>query len=167
MFHPVQSNTSNRNKKITLGGIKKKSSSKNNLDDLEGIENDFDKVLNQEVRTQQVSLKPLQLEEISQVVGELEDSGKLLSTSPSLKNFHQYRIILKKILKKIIPETFELKKSFSLNTSTMTQKEYHLIKNINQEMKSLLKMIENNQKENLAIASKVISIKGLVIDFYS
>lgn len=106
-------------------------------------------------------------EKITPLINGLENQGQTLSRLPSLENFHRFRDLLQKIVHLIIPQALEIKKDFSLNPDSLTQKEFHLITGVNQELNSLLKMIKSNHKDHFKIANQVISIKGLIVDFYS
>lgn len=102
---------------------------------------------------------------IAKWIGELERRGEDLSTAPSVKSFVLYRSTLEKLLK-ISLDAYEVKSSYQTVDQGKT-KEYLRVEVISKELESLLSLIKNRSQDSLAVAEKVISIKGLVIDLVS
>lgn len=171
MFSPIRLK-SNKDISIDTFTSKKTLATKKSLSETKTIEkaDSFSQILETELMiTPQTTIhsNPVAWEKISPLINELENQGQALSRLPSLENFHRFRDLLQKIIHLIIPQALEIKKDFSLNPNNLTQKEFHLITGVNQELNSLLKMIKFNHEDHFKIANQVISIKGLIVDFYS
>lgn len=102
---------------------------------------------------------------IAKWIGELERYGEGLATAPSVKSFVLYRNTLEKLLK-LSSDAYQVTSSYQTVDQGRT-KEYLRVEVISKELESLLSLIKNRSKDSLAIAEKVISIKGLVIDLVS
>ena len=106
--------------------------------------------------------------EIQELISDLDVAGKDLGNAPSIMHYRKYKDIVKKILKKTVLNTYGLKKNYSLikgkGDLEFDKKEHKIVTIIDEELDSLLKLIHNNEKQNILYTSKVIKIKGLMVD---
>lgn len=177
MFTPINFKNPNTRNLRSTSLLNRNNSHSEDREINETDSTDFTTVLQEKISESKTQINPVNqskaaiptdhLNELAGLVGELEQLGDGLSKLPSLDNFFSYRRVLQKILQKAIPQALEIQKDYSLNTENLSQKEYHLIKKVNEEVNSLLELIESGHKNNFIIANKVVSIKGLIIDFYS
>jgi len=110
----------------------------------------------------------IQKNEIQELIKELDIAGKDLSNAPSILHYKKYKGIIKNILKKTILNTYGIKKSYSLIRGKadleFDKKEHNVISVIDEELDSLLQLIHKNEKSNMLYTSKVLKIKGLLVD---
>ena len=107
-------------------------------------------------------------EDIFHFISSLDFWGEQLKKQPSIENYNKYRNQIQKILKITVPNTFGIEKTFSRPTlRNPRSREFHLLNTLDREMEALLKMIKKKEKNRLMLASKVVNIKGLVIDLLS
>ncbi len=105
--------------------------------------------------------------QVQLLVSDLNHLGEILKEDPSLKNFARYQATLEVFFKSLTKKSFGLKKINSLDKKTLVQKEFHIVTIINLELESLLALIVQEQKNNIAIAAKIVKIKGMLLDHFS
>ncbi len=102
---------------------------------------------------------------IEQTIKTIETIGNRLSHYPTTEDYQKYKETITLFFQKLIPSAYAISKSRSMvNPQTMRRKEFILIKEVNEELASLLKMIHQKQASNLNILSKTTTIKGLLIN---
>ena len=106
----------------------------------------------------------LDQDQIKQLMSEIENLGDKLPQAPSLKLFNAYRQSVKQLLKMILPHTFTISKTTSLNSSNLQMKEYHTVQTVDLELDSLLKLVHEREHNRFSIAAQVVKIKGLLLD---
>lgn len=102
----------------------------------------------------------LDLEELRK---QIDVAGNALEREPSLEEFTHFRDLIKTLTEKVSKEAYKLRTvGFAFRS-----KEYSIVTTIDEELSSLYKLIISEHKNHLAIANKVIRIKGLVVDVLS
>ena len=92
---------------------------------------------------------------------EIEKSGNLLASEPTLTNFKCFRDLLSKLAKKVNAEAYRLDK---FGGTPQNPRYYEIITVINREADNLYSLIVKENRDSMAITAKVIGIKGLVVD---
>ena len=92
---------------------------------------------------------------------EIEKSGNLLASEPTLTNFKYFRDLLGKLAKKVNAEAYRLDK---FGGTPQNPRYYEIITVINREADNLYSLIVKENRDSMAITAKVIGIKGLVVD---
>lgn len=94
---------------------------------------------------------------------QIDEAGIALEEDPSLEEFNHFRDLIKILTEKVLKEAYKLRTvGFAFRS-----KEYSIVTTIDEELSSLYKLIINEHRNHLAIANKVIKIKGLVVDVLS
>ncbi len=99
------------------------------------------------------------------LVGQLNSIGDRLINNPSLKTYLLYKQSMKDILKLTTTKTYGIDKFRMKTMNESLEKEFHVITVINKELNSLLMLVRETHQDKLKIASKLISLKGLVVNF--
>lgn len=100
-------------------------------------------------------------DEIDYLRKEIEHAGNKLEKEPTLPNFSQFRDLLSRLAKRISAEAYRLEK---IGGTPQNPRYFEIITVINAEADRLYNLIVRENKDNLAIAAKVINIKGMVVD---
>lgn len=100
--------------------------------------------------------------ELESLRQEIEEAGSALEEEPSLAEFNKFRDLIRSLTKKVSKEAYKLK-----TVGIITRKQYTVIATIDKELNDLYKLVMSEQKNRIAIASKVVKLKGLVIDVLS
>ena len=100
-------------------------------------------------------------EEIDCLRKEIEHAGEKLEKEPTLSNFGQFRDLLSRLAKRISTEAYRLEK---IGGTPQNPRYFEIITVINAEADRLYNLIIMENKNHLAIAAKVINIKGMVVD---
>jgi uncharacterized protein YaaR (DUF327 family) len=99
--------------------------------------------------------------EIDELRKEIEQFGEALEKEPTLSNFGKFRESLSRLAKKITNEAYRLEK---IGGTPQNPRYFEIITIINAEADRLYDLIIRENKNHLAIAAKVINIKGMVVD---
>ncbi len=100
-------------------------------------------------------------DEVENLRADIEKTGNLLTTEPTLANFKHFRDLLSKIAKKVTNEAYRLDKT---GGTPQNPRCYEIITVINREADNLYNLIIKENRDPMAITAKVIGIKGLVVD---
>jgi len=100
-------------------------------------------------------------DDIESLRTEIEKSGNLLTTEPTLTNFRQFRDLLSKLAKKVNIEAYRLDKC---GGTPQNPRYFEIITVIDREADNLYNLIVKENRDSMAITAKVIGIKGLVVD---
>lgn len=92
---------------------------------------------------------------------EIEAAGDRLSSEPILANFKQFRDLLSRLAKKVNAEAYRLDK---FGGTPQNPRYFEIITVIDREADNLYNLIVKENRDSMAITSKVIGIKGLVVD---
>lgn len=103
-------------------------------------------------------------QEIEELRKEIEIVGDSIEKEPTIPNFQHFRNILSRLAKRINSEAYRLEKC---GGTPQNPRYYEIITTIDFEADALYNLIIREQKNNMAITAKVISIKGLVVDLIS
>ncbi len=144
-----------------------KNSSIDNLNDGNGFGVNLKNELSKTEKTTQTGQADKTSLNIQNFIQEIHTYGKALSQDPTLRNFHSYKEYIKKFFNSYIGEIYKIEKVSSLDKKNFVQKEFHILKVINNELNSLLGLVQNEQLDNIKITDKVLSIKGIIINFLS
>ncbi len=100
--------------------------------------------------------------ELEQLRSEIEEAGSALDKVPTLKEFNKFRDLIGVLTQKVSKEAFKLK-----TIGLYSRNKHQIIYTINAELSELYKLVMSEQKNRIAIASKVIRLNGLVVDVLS
>ncbi len=100
-------------------------------------------------------------DDIETLRNEIDKSGTLLTSVPTLPNFKHFRDLLSRLVKKVNAEAYRLDK---FGGTPQNPRYYETITVINREADNLYNLIVKENKDRMAITEKVIGIKGLVVD---
>lgn len=103
----------------------------------------------------------LELEELKSAV---DKAGDLLDHEPTVANFREFRNLLGAITKKVLEMGYRLEKV----GGTPLDPHYHeVVAVIDREADQLYQLMLKQQKDHIAITTKIMEIKGLVVDLLS
>ncbi len=100
--------------------------------------------------------------ELEQLRNEIEEAGSALDKVPTLKEFNKFRDLIGVLTQKVSKEAFKLK-----TIGLYSRNKHQIIYTINAELSQLYQLVMSEQKNRIAIASKVIRLNGLVVDVLS
>lgn len=100
-------------------------------------------------------------EDMDTLRSDIEKSGDLLTTEPTLANFKHFRDLLSKLAKRVNAEAYRLEK---FGGTPQNPRYYEIISVINRDADILYNLIVKENRDSMAITAKVIGIKGLVVD---
>ncbi len=108
---------------------------------------------------------PVSSEFIQEGMALIDELGRQLERAPSMKTFLSYRSSVQKLLSRVVPHSLGISKTLSpVNLKTLEAKEYHTVQVLNDELLSLLSLVREKEMKNFDVASRVVRIKGLIID---
>ena len=100
-------------------------------------------------------------DDIDTLRSNIEKAGNLLTSDPTLANLKNFRDLLSSLAKRVNAEAYRLEKF----GGTAQNPRYHeIITVINREADQLYNLIVKENKDTMAIAARIIGIKGLVVD---
>ena len=103
----------------------------------------------------------LELEELKNAI---DQSGYTLDQQPTVANFREFRGLLGAITKKVLDMAYRLEKV----GGTPLDPHYHeIVAVIDREADQLYQLMIRQQKDHIAITTKILEIKGLVVDLLS
>ncbi len=100
--------------------------------------------------------------EFEQLRAEIDEAGSALDDCPSLEEFNKFRDLMRSLTQKVSKQAYKLK-----TVGVYSHKKYQIVSTINTELNDLYRLILSEQKNRIAIASKIIKLKGLVVDVLS
>lgn len=125
----------------------------------EGSRGGFEENLNRE-QSQRME------ERIAALLEDIDQQGKKLTGSMSLKELLAYKAKVKAFMEEVLSGMLKYAKS-----STMDRRGRHriytLVKRINKELEQLTEEMLGEQKNRLKILEKVDNIRGLLVDLYT
>ena len=102
--------------------------------------------------------------ELDELKRQIYDAGNLLEKSANIKDFQKFRDLIRSLTDKLVKDAYRIR----IVSSYMRRgREYQVVSKINEELDSLYKLIMQEQKNHIAIANKVMRLKGLVLDLMS
>ena len=103
----------------------------------------------------------LELEELKSAI---DHAGDTLDREPTVANFREFRGLLGAITKKVLDMAYRLEKI----GGTPLDPHYHeIVAVIDRESDQLYQLMLRQQKDHIAITTKIMEIKGLVVDLLS
>ena len=102
--------------------------------------------------------------ELDELKRQIYDAGNILEKSANIKDFQKFRDLIRSLTDKLVKDAYRIR----IVSSYMRRgREYQVVSKINEELDSLYKLIMMEQKNHIAIANKVMRLKGLVLDLMS
>ena len=99
--------------------------------------------------------------ELDELKKQIYDAGYALEKSSNIKEFQKFRDLIRALVEKVIKDAYRVR---NLN---MNKKTFNVVSKINEELDSLYREIISEQKNHIAIANKVMRLKGLVLNLIS
>lgn len=99
--------------------------------------------------------------ELDELKKQIYDAGYTLEKSSNIKEFQKFRDLIRALVEKVIKDAYRVR---NLN---MNKKTFNVVSKINEELDSLYREIISEQKNHIAIANKVMRLKGLVLNLIS
>ena len=102
--------------------------------------------------------------ELDELKRQIYDAGNMLEKSANMKDFQKFRDLIRSLTDKLVKDAYRIR----IVSSYMRRgREYQVVSKINEELDSLYRLIMSEQKNHIAIANKVMRLKGLVLDLMS
>lgn len=99
--------------------------------------------------------------ELDELKRQIYDAGNVLEKSANIKDFQKFRDLITSLTEKVIKDAYKVRTVFS------NLKKFQVISKINEELDALYREIMKEQKNHIAIANKMMRLKGLVINLMS
>lgn len=103
-------------------------------------------------------------EELSQLQDMLDEAGSKLEQHPTSGNLEVFRVLLSNLVGKVVKGGFQVD---SVGPGWHPADRHQIVRRIDEEAEGLLHLVMSEQKDRMAIARRLICIKGLVIDLVS
>ncbi len=97
--------------------------------------------------------------ELEQLRNEIDEAGSALDKVPTLKEFNKFRDLIGVLTQKVSKEAYKLR-----TVGRYSRNKHQIIYTINTELSDLYRLVMSEQKNRIAIASKVMKLRGLVVD---
>lgn len=101
------------------------------------------------------------MHEVSELRLEIEAAGDKLEQEPSIEHFKIFRDLLGQLAKRVTTEAYRLEK---IGGTPHNPRYFEIIRVINREAETLCAAILREQRNRMDITSRVIGLKGLVVD---
>lgn len=103
-------------------------------------------------------------EELESLLQRLEEAGNDLERGGSMASYRAFRELLGVIVRRLLQRAFRIERT---GGTPLDPRFHERVAVIDREADDLLRLVLARQKDRIAIARKVIEIKGLVIDLIS
>lgn len=103
-------------------------------------------------------------EELNQLQELIGQAGDELERNPTIGNLEVFRVLLSNLVGKVVKSGFKVE---SVGPGWHPADRHQIVRRIDEEAEDLMNLIMNEQKDRVAIARRLVSIKGLVIDLVS
>lgn len=128
-----------------------------------------DRVSNQSTSFQKIMksyTKEITQDHLTQLLDDIDQQGQKLSESPTFRELHQYKELVKKFMGETSKSSVALyqSESWDLYGGNKTLK---TVRVIDQKMMELTDHVLNQQSESLSILERIGEIKGLLINLYT
>ena len=94
----------------------------------------------------------------------LDDAGANLERNPSLGNLEVFKALLSNLVSTATQGAYQVE---GIGAGWSAAEKHHVVKLIDQEAEELLQLVLSEQKDKIKIATKLVHIKGLVVDLLS
>lgn len=101
--------------------------------------------------------------ELKKLLDEVDELGEALKRTGSLQVFARYKAAVAGILRKIVPELYEVVEK-KHRRYVDNNKTYTIGQNINRKLQELSEELIKSQRDNLGILSKIDDIRGMILD---
>jgi len=112
---------------------------------------------------EEVKLVDFQLE-LEQLKSAIDRAGDTLDQQPTVANFREFRDLLGAITKKVLDMAYRLEK---VGGTAMDPHYHEIVAVMDREADQLYQLMLRQQKDHVAITTKIMEIKGLVVDLLS
>ncbi len=107
-------------------------------------------------------------EMLEQILDDLYQIGETLKNNQSISTLKEYRESIKHFFKYIVQNGIEAEKIVGIrNPKTMEQKQYTLVRVVDEKLEKLASYILSSQKNQIDILKGVDEIYGLLVNFTS
>ncbi len=93
--------------------------------------------------------------ELDELKRQIYDAGNALEKSANIKDFYRFRDLITSLTEKVVKHAYKVRIKFQV------------ISKINEELDALYREIMREQKNHIAIANKMMILKGLVLNLMS
>ncbi|WP_297285324.1 YaaR family protein [uncultured Brachyspira sp.] len=93
--------------------------------------------------------------ELDELKRQIYDAGNALEKSANIKDFYRFRDLITSLTEKVVKHAYKVRIKFQV------------ISKINEELDALYREIMREQKNHIAIANKMMRLKGLVLNLMS
>ncbi|MCR4442129.1 MAG: YaaR family protein [Peptococcaceae bacterium] len=104
--------------------------------------------------------------DIEQLLKKLDETGRRLANSFSVYELKNYKDTLKDFLRQTQGQLYQLKEETARTRQGKT-KVLQIIKKVESELEELSSLVLRQQKNQVALLSKLDQIRGLLVDLYS
>lgn len=108
--------------------------------------------------------RPSLNQQLTHIRSALEQAGSTLEHNPSLGNLEIYKALLSNLVSAATQGAYKVQ---GIGAGWSASEKHHVVKLIDQEAEELLQLVLSEQKDKLKIATKLVHIKGLVVDLLS
>jgi len=103
-------------------------------------------------------------EELGKLQELIGKAGDQLESNPTLGNLEVFRALLANLVSKVVKAGFQVD---SVGPGWHPADRHQVVRRIDEESENLIQLVMSEQKDRVAIARSLVSIKGLVIDLVS
>lgn len=121
----------------------------------------FNDQLMQQVTTGGRATLKEELGKLQELIGE---AGNKLESNPTIGNLEVFRALLSNLVGKVVNAGFQVD---SVGPGWHPADRHQIVRRIDEESENLIQLVMSEQKDRVAIARNLVSIKGLVIDLVS
>lgn len=100
---------------------------------------------------------------VSSLIGEISEQGKKLSKHTDVRDMKKYRELVKTFLNEVVYRSHKFSRENFLDRRGR-HRVYGIVKLIDKNLDELASELIKDEKDNLAILSKIDEIKGLLLD---
>lgn len=123
--------------------------------------NDSPSVFQSVIKSKQIEL---QNDELSQLIDKIDEKGKRLTTTQTIKDFHEYKRLIQQFINKAVSQGLSLKETrswFQQGGSKMK-----IISKINKKLVDMADQMVSREKNSVRLLQQVGELKGLIINLY-
>ena len=103
---------------------------------------------------------------MTKMMQDIEDQGKILSTSQTVEDLKKYKKLVKEFLDDAVNNGLKLEEQRGFNRRGRT-KVYKIVKEVDSKLIDLTNAVLDKEKNGLNILNLVGEIKGLIINMYT
>ena len=103
---------------------------------------------------------------MTKMMQDIEDQGKILSTSQTVEDLKKYKKLVKEFLDDAVNNGLKLEEQRGFNRRGRT-KVYKIVKEVDSKLIDLTNVVLDKEKNGLKILNMVGEIQGLIINMYT